>query len=441
MSGAEASLEQAGRGAQWQATAAALVAVAALVAGLVAAPPWSPDDGLPAGSAARVTAGTVEYLDQDAWRAVGVGGLLPRGATVRAAGGEAGVATESANLRLADTTRLRLDAPIRVERGAMLIDGRGDGRGGNSDRGSEPAVALGALVASGSGAWRVDADTVRRIAVYSGRVSVGANGTEGVPVGRLGQADLSAGQLPSRALPLRYDLDDDWDRRRLRGVIATDAQARRLTRSLRARFGDRPRGAGYFSGVATGVGSGVLVTLDTAAGAAVGRPAEVLLGVAAAHALRDNTQLGTAQAATRVRELRRDGATWGIVLGRHGVGARELRAAVDGMLTTSVVAGGGPPATDSPAVAAEQPGGPAVSADTDDDVGESDAEPVQQAPSPQPSGEASQTPGPEPCQLAACEPVNETGDELIDRLDEVVPGAGEQVEDAVSEIPTIPPPG
>lgn len=420
-SGRPAGSDAGPRRRRLDAAVAAWIAVAALLAGLVASPPWRVADDalLPAGAAALLLEGDLERQVDGAWTPLRAGDLVPSGSTVRTdAGARLGI--DAGALELAGGTQATLADAYDVETGSVLVD--------SPDR--ERELTVGRLTAAGTGLWRADANAVRRVGVYLGQVEVGGTAAGTLAVDRYAQADLTGDQLPARSLPLRYETDDAWDGRFLGALFAVDRQAEALRRGFEGRFGTAPLPASRYQDMTD---MDAAVAFDGAPGAGVGPPGEVLVSLAAVRALEDRAGVAYDEAVREVADLRRDGASWGVVLARRDLVATDLRDVVDAILAgtaTGTVAtpGGGEVAP---------PAGDGTGAPPADDAGEQPPrEPTDDAqPPPAPDDE----PAPGPCQHEVCEPANETVDGLTDVLDDVVPGAGEQVDDVVREVPTVVP--
>lgn len=412
----------------------AVIAVVAVLAGLIVSPPWDTRAGVPAGFAGRLLSGDLERGTADRWVGVGIGELVPEGATVRSADG-AELEVRGGRVALADATVVTLGDASTLEAGSLLTDVPGGQR----------TVRIGSLVATGRGIWRVDRAAIDRVAVYTGGTGVTVDGSDdgGLSLGRFDEADLGGNQLPAMVLPIDYSASDPWDARLLAGLIATDRAAAQLERSFTGRYGTAAQPASFYLAFEV-FDETLAASLDRIGGVEaaerVGPPADVLLAAVVIDLLADRAGLTTADALDEVVRLRAAGASWGVVLARHDLGADDLREAVDLALRD---------APESPVIGTPGPG-PAVAIPGDDTAGEPDDgdgtdEPVPPQPSPtrspsdDPTDGGSEAPG--PCQLEPCEPLNDTVDDLTDIVDEVVPGGGEQLDELISEVPTILPPG
>lgn len=417
-------------GRQRTARASAWVAVAAVLAGMAVSPPWRVGTGVPEGSAGRFVAGDLERLDGGRWVAAVPGELLDDGVSLRSGDG-AEIEVRGGELELGEDTRVVLDDPVVVDAGSLLTDVAG----------REREVRAGDLLASGRGTWRTDVAAGVRVAVYRGGagVEVAGSGERGLAVSRFEQVATASPQLPAAPLPMAYSGGDEWDVRLLSGLLATDRVAAQLARSFAARYGSEPLPRSFYTRF-TAVDEAIDAALGRLAGSdgdRFGPPGDVLVAVVVTDLLADRAGLTTEEAATEAVALRAAGATWGIVLARHDLSADDLRGAVD-----LAVRGAPAPTVDGPATG---PGDAAVptAGTTGGAPGPTDGptdgptEGPTTDPTPTPSPSPTEEPAAGPCQLEPCEPVNETVDELTDVIDGVVPGAGQTVDDLVSEVPTI----
>jgi hypothetical protein len=330
-----------------EARISALIAVLALVAGLAVAPPWQSGDGIPEGFAGRLISGDLERLVDGGWGVVREGELIRDGATVRSVSG-AELAVPGGSLLLGPGTRSVLDDPLRLDAGAVLTVVDADRR-----------VRIGALVATGRGSWRVDAGPTERVAVYDGGVGIrpAVGDGEGLAVGRLDQAALLSGRLPSRALPLRYSADDAWDVRWLAGAVAVDREIEQVARGLRAEYGDTPRPQDFYAEFRI-IDEELLDAITPIAGAHgenVGPVATVVVHATVARMIMADAGVTADDAVAEIDALLRDGATWGLVLARRGLGPGDLLRAID--LALEEAPPPAPPAADADADAPD-PDGP-----------------------------------------------------------------------------------
>lgn len=415
----------------------ALIAVVAVIAGLIVSPPWSTGGGVPAGFAGRLISGDLERQAGDRWVVVTVGQLVPDGAEVRSRDG-AELEVRGGVVELADATAATLADELELETGSVLTDVP-DG---------QRSVRLGPLVASGRGTWRVDRGTADRVAVYAGGVGVQLEGDDdrGVALARLQEADVDGSQLPAAPLPIAYAPSDPWDARLLAELIATDRTAAQLIRSFTSRYGTAAQPPAFYRRfviVDDAVAAGLSRLGGVTVAGRIGPPADVLLAAVVVDLLADRAGLQRVDAVDEVVAQRSAGATWGVVLARHDLGADDLREAVDLALRGAPAE----PAITSPGPA---PGGPgpadpggegSTGGEPDADPDDGPSRPPSDEPTDGPSDGDDEEPAPGPCQAEPCEPVNETVDDLTDIVDDVVPGAGQQLDDLVSELPTIIPPG
>jgi uncharacterized membrane protein YgcG len=345
--GRESSPEPAATGT---ARGAALVAVLALLAGLLA---------LPAGSLlapapfASLLAGSLEVREGEAWRAVPEGGAVADGVELRAVGGPATLEAGGGRLVLDAGARVTVaDGRVRVARGSLLVDDP-----------SPRTVVVDGVLATGRGTWRVDAGTRPRLATYAGSL-VADDGSAEVSLRAYRQVTVRDRAIGGASVvPLRYLDTDRFDAEWLAEALRADAVAAALARSLTGTYGEPPRDVAFY-------GSFVAVDADLEPALAdlapvvardrFGPPAEVLLGVAVTDAVAAVTGTPTGEALAAVVRLRDQGATWGLVLLDAGGGADDLGAAADRALAE---AASDPPPTAPPAEAGDgtaAPAGPAA---------------------------------------------------------------------------------
>lgn len=410
---------------------AAVVAVLALVAGLAYAPPWRVGGDIPVGFAGRFQAGDLQVEESGEWVDVPRGELLADGSTVRSERG-ADIQVENGTVSLGAASRAVLDPAVELEAGSLLV---------SVDQ-RERAVQVGALTASGRGTWRVDAAGATRVGVYSGSVDIGGPSATGLAVDSLRQASLTGGSLPERTLPLAYGNEDPWDQRFLAGIIATDRQVARLERALTAEFGTGGRpGTFYetFAPVEGAIRDALSEFVSPAADGGLGPPADVLLSVVVTDLIVDAVGLEVEEAIGKVVELRRDGATWGLLLAIYGLGGDDLRAAVDETLRgpaleaarEAIAAADAASSTGTNAGA----GSGQAPAPGEGDAGDG---PRGEGPFPDAPGEPPLDPD-DPCQAQECEPVEDAVGDLTGVLDDAPAPTGDTSDDP-DPLPSLPAP-
>lgn len=376
----------------------AWVAVLALVGGLAIAPPWARFDDVPPGFAGRLISGDLQRSVDGGWTRVRGGELVPDGASVRSADG-ATLSLGEGSLSLAGGSLATLGETYILDSGSLLIESPQRMR----------TAQVGAISADGRGIWRVDAAPVERFGVYDGGIGVGAEGVEGLSAQLLDQVDLLAGRLPARALPLRYSLDDPWDARLLAPAIAADRQVAQLERALAAEYGSDPRDTDFYAAFGP---SDVAAALEDHDALDVPAP-EGIIYVAVADLLAETRALDPRAAVGRTVGLRRDGATWGLVLQRHGLNPADLLAATGEALAQ---------ADETPP---PPPPGPPAPTETDAEPDTPTAPPSTPDPPPPPPD-----PGPEP---EPPPPPDDPVDDVVDVVDDTV-------EELLDLLPLDPPP-
>jgi hypothetical protein len=202
-------------------------------------------------------------------------------------------------------------------------------------------VQVGVVDVRGRGTWRADLGASSRLATYRGRIQAD-DGAQALPLARYEQVELRGGALDGSAAPLRYHGDDPWDREELGDALAADRLAEQLSTSFAADHGDELRPAGFYADFVDAEAP-VLDRLEDLAprrrGALVGPPAPVLVAVVVTDALVVEGGFLPGPAVSRVAELRRGGASWGLLLVRHDLGPAALRAAADRALDQAADAG------------------------------------------------------------------------------------------------------
>jgi hypothetical protein len=301
--------------AAWVAVGAA--AVAALLATLGVAL-------VGGGGGGEVVAGhlEVELVATGEVRQLSVGDEVPVEAELRATDGPATVRSAAGELSLAAGTVAEISERgiVTLRRGSLLVRASG-----------AVQVVTGAVEVHGRGVWRVDVGAPSRLATYRGRLQA-VDGVGSRQLARYEQVDLRGGGLDGSVAPLRYRDGDAWDRAELADAFATDELAAQLTTTLAAAHGSAPRSADFFAAFG-GAGAPVLDRLDDLAARQraerYGPPAGVLVGMVVADALVVEGGFLPGPAVSRVVELRRGGATWGLILLVHDLGPGALRAAAD----------------------------------------------------------------------------------------------------------------
>lgn len=406
VTGSETAAPASGTGPDRGSRVAAWIAVLTLVAGLAVAPPWGSPDDIPEGFAARFAAGDLERADDGGWTTVRPGELVADGTTVRSADG-AELTVSGGVIALAGGSEAVLDDPVTLERGRLLTEVD------EVDR----SVRLGSVVAVGRGAWRADAGPTERLGVYRGGVGVRpTTGGDGVSVAAFEQAELLAGSLPETSLPLRYAPDDPWDARLLAAAIGTDREVERLERSLAAEYGSAAQPAGFYTDFEAVTVADVarLEGFGLSDGDAYGPPSTVIVHLTVLRLLADATPRTAAEVAERTAQLRREGATWGLVLARSGLGADDLRAAVDLALVDAPPPPPPPPPPDT---------GPATADEPDADDGDGGPQPPSQPPAEDPPDE-------DPPEDDPSGPV----EDVVDEVEEVAEDVEEIVDDIIDDL-------
>ncbi len=393
------------RGSAW-------MAVGALLVGLVATP-FGVD--LTGSDFGRLADGLLQVRTADGWEDLEAPATVPAGAELRAGPDTARIEVPGAVLHLDGGAQLLAEAgEPRVHRGSVLVE---------ADEVQQ--LRVGATTAEGRGQWRVDVGVSSRVATYRARLDLD-DGVSQREVGRFRQVSVRDGGLEPGLRPLRYDGEDTWDEWLLADALAVDRLAARLHGTLGRTYGADLRDDDFytaFTAVDGGDLGGDLRDLAVRAdGERFGPPADVLVGLVTVDALAAGAGLSPGEALERAVRLRRAGATWGLVLVEHDLGASALRDATDRALQQVELTP--PPEPEEPPGEAD---GTIVPVDADESTpapGEADGEPTADpAPAPAPSP----TPAPEP------DGDDPDGTGTLDPVDEVIRDTGDTVGDLVED--------
>lgn len=398
--------------------ASAWLAVGAAILALVLAPPGQ-GDVLPAGILGTVVEGQLEQLVAGSWRTASVGDLVADGARVRVPDGQVAIRTRVGMLALMSGAR----AVLRTERvelrtGSVLVEG------------ADPIeVTAGTVTARGRGTWRVDAGTSPRVGVYNGGVSTEDVAGRSVSFGALEQIDVVEGALAAEALALRYLPDDMWDARLLADAIAVDRQVDALEASLRAQYGTSLQTASFYGDFARvdGAVSGALPSLARfREDGRFGPPAETLVALVVLELLAERAGLPDDAAVSRIGTLRRNGATWGLIVTSHDLGPDDFRAAIDTALQRrqkEIALGTAAPVERGTPTTAQPP--------ASEDGTTPEPPPSDEDPSPPPPSDGPSPSEPPPPDDNLVEQLEDTTRETVDDVAELlepVPGASETVD-------------
>ncbi|MFT5222405.1 MAG: hypothetical protein ACI867_000707 [Glaciecola sp.] len=397
-----------------QAKATALLAVISVLAGFLLSL-VSGEAGFRAGSFGRLEAGTLLVLTPaQAWAAVALGDHVMLNDTVRTDALEgARLAVRGDGLvSLSPGTRATLnDRQVELAIGSVLFDVP-----------STYAARSFELAATGTGTWRMDTSQNPRVAVYQGTVWATR--------GRLKQISLASprevdrylevrftSDVVSETMPLNYGAQDPWDALHARGLLAIDGAVEAAAAEVRATYGQAPRPQTFYEAFAV-VDDGIelaIARFDTRGQPeGFGPPADVLMAVLISRLIAERAFVSLQAAIAEVDELRRAGATWGVVLARRDLSARDFEDALDLSLREIANLGEDAPAAASPELDQSASPPTAPTNPTTPPLSPSDA--------PTPSG----NPGliPEQCDdpaAAAPSCVSALVDELLRIVEEIVP--------------------
>lgn len=351
------------RGAAW-------LAIAAVVAGLILAPPGLGGESFQ--GVGEVLAGELEVLRAGSWAALDRGSSVLAEEPLRTGTVGARLRVRGGVLTLAPGSRLALERETTILRdGAVLFEGDAIRR-----------VELGAVEVRGRGTFRVDASPSARAGVYRGGIAV-SDDTGDRTVGPYEQVELTEGRA-GETVPLRYVAEDPWDAALLAAAIAVDRQVDRTAASLRAVYGTQLQAPDFyrdFIAVDDVLAAALPELSPISRDGAFGPPAEALVAVIVTRLLVERSALEVDEATDEISAQRRLGATWGLLLRLHDLRADDLRAAADTALRSRAIAveegsaapveNPPPPEEPGPADTAEPPPAPP---DEDPGPGDGDAD-------------------------------------------------------------------
>lgn len=323
---------------------------------------------------ARDVAGRVSYRSEGgAWRALRSGQRLPAGTEVKTElDGSVRLVAEDTAVELARASQVRIDGTDRfgVVTGSVL----GEGALTLEDL-QQRVTAQG----TGRGHFRLDRRLSLRVATYEEEVRVAVPPAIRLP--RLREIVIAAGVLQSREpRPLTLVAQDRWDIRLLGDVLALERDIRSYRRGFDATYAGQATTPEFFARFLPPAGAAAFV------GPALAEltPSDVLLGLLFAITISGRDATPVAQGFARVVDLRRQGASWGIVAAELRLDPatilKALALAVARGSTAPRPAGGGgssprPRATSSPSPSPTS------------------------SPTPKPSRSPSPSPSPSPCSV------------------------------------------
>lgn len=262
-------------------------------------------------------AATVELADGGS-RPASVGMIVPKGATVRTAdGGSASLVAAGRTVLLGSASAVTVVDGQReqLRQGLVMIDAR-----------NAPGLALdagAATVQAPRGALaRVERGAVLRAASYRQSVTVRASGRRAeATVDRLHQVQVPDGGVPGRVTPLALTPHDTWERSYVLDLVTANDDLDALAEGL-----DRNPASGAAVLQAVPASYADVVTPAT------GEPrSETALAFVLARA----THSGGPAAYGKVRGLREDGGSWGVVAALVQADVAAVSAALDALLTAT----------------------------------------------------------------------------------------------------------
>ena len=260
------------------------------------------------------------------------GQRVPQGATVRTGtGGAATLSTAGRDVYLGALTTLHVVDGVhqRLERGQLMVDGRGGPRLLLDTRAGTTDIADGTLA-------RVETGPVLRLAVFAGKASLTAAGRERrTDVGALYQVLASYTALPGEPTVLALT-DDAWEQRLAAELVNADRDLNSLAHGLAG-----PSGAAVLQ-------AAPVALRDSTTSA--GDRGEEALSVAVAQASRRDATLS--DTLSFVQTARGEGGSWGAVAALVSARVTSVSALLDRLLAPQGatpppdVAGPAPQSTD-----------------------------------------------------------------------------------------------
>jgi len=295
----------------------AFTSVAVLAAGSLLASVGLSACGTDTAKAATVVrdarAATLQLADGST-RSVTDGTKVPRGAVVSTApGGSASLVTAGRVVLLgSDTAVAVLDGRReQLRKGLVMVDGRRSGDLQLDAGAATVTTVRGALT-------RVERDALLRVASFRRTASVRAAGRRArVTVDALHQVQVPYGGLPGRVTALGLTRDT-WERRYALDLVTRDID-----------LGNLAAGLDTNADSTAAVGAVLPASYRTAAPLQSGEPAsEQTLGFLVAKAVHGDAQ----RTYDRVRQLREEGGSWGVVATLVGADVAAVSAALDTIL-------------------------------------------------------------------------------------------------------------
>ena len=299
------------------ARAAALLAVLIVLVGIVIGP-MSGFDTVFGVRSTTVAAGQVEVATDEGWVLAEPGDRIADGARVRAASPRPALARGAMTLHLGPDAVVVTGATPAVEAGTVVGDG------------DQVSLSHDLVAVEGSGLVRVDA--IGRYAAYAGSAVVTDAADAEVLVRAYEDVRGVDGIVREDPRPYTYVDTDPFDRVHLANALAVDDVVTALHRGVEAEYGVSPQSVDFYTDF-DGIDGAIIGVLDDLGverdGARVGPPSDVLVASVVTEAVVEIARLDPAAAASRVRDLRVDGATWGLIATTQDVTATDVRAAAE----------------------------------------------------------------------------------------------------------------
>ncbi len=402
------------------ARAAALLAVLIVLVGIVIGP-MSGFDSVFGVRATTVTAGRVEVFADGNWVPAESGDRIADGSRVRAASPRPALARGATTLHLGPDAIVVTGATPAVEAGTVV--GEGD----------QVSLSRDLVAIEGTGFVRVEA--IGRYAVYAGSAVVTDAADAEVLVRAYEEVRGVDGIVRDEPRPYVYVDTDPFDRVHLANALAVDDVVAALHRGVEAEYGTSPQTLGFYTDF-DGIDGAILAVLDDLGverdGERVGPPSDVLVASVVTEAVVEVARLDPPTAAGHVRDLRVDGATWGLIATTQHVTATDVRAAAERALNRRLAledAGVATPVTNPP----PGPGLPPVVDPTRPPTDGPDTDPGTDPPDP---GTDPPDPGPDPDDPGLLETILDTVSDVVDDLigDEPADLDDGPVEDIVDDV-------
>ena len=278
---------------------------------------------------------------------------VPEGAVVRTgANGGAKLTTAGRDVYLGALSTVRVTDGVHqsLERGQVIVDGRGGARLDLSTRAGAATIPGGSMV-------RIETGPVLRLGVFTGKASLTAAGRQATTeVPELYQVQAPYTGLPGRATPLALT-DDAWEQDLAAELVNADRDLNALAHGLAGTDGVTVLNAAQRELRDATAAAGVSST--TSSSAQVG---EAALGVAVAQVSKRSDD--PADTLDFIRTARDEGGSWGVVAALVDSRVSAVSALLDTALAPPEVTPGVVVAVPTPGVGGSVAGGPSPTPST-----------------------------------------------------------------------------